>query len=151
MIAKNHLSIQTVGPQFGCQQPTLTTQQTLEEPTARLHAMCCNFLRYSVFLMLMVQLTCWCPCWRCLIHDIWIIKARLWSCCMLEAAAASFRFAVWAFGRATLFELPLLCCVNPVGSFIIHSSDSEDNLTSTPSRELEKMAWERCYCQIMLC
>lgn len=41
-------------------------------------------------------------------------------------------------GYSCLFDLPLLRCVNPMGSFIIHSSDSEHNLTSTLSRETEK-------------
>lgn len=41
-------------------------------------------------------------------------------------------------GYSCLFDLSVLCCVSPVGSFIIHSSDSEHNLTSTPSREPEK-------------
>ena len=33
-------------------------------------------------------------------------------------------------GYSCLFDLPLLCCVNPMGNFIIHSSDSEHSLTS---------------------
>lgn len=44
-----------------------------------------------------------------------------------------------SFGRLLgLFDLPVLCCVNPMGSFTINSSDSKQDLTSARSRGREK-------------
>lgn len=78
--------------------------------------MCCNFLRYSVFLMHTVQLTCWCLCWRCLIHEIWIIKAGFGAGACLKLlchSVLSWRICCClSFWKATLFvwfACALLC------------------------------------------
>lgn len=128
--------------------------QTPRSPATACPHVCCNFLRYCVSLMCTVQLTCCCLCCRCLIHEIWIIKAGSGAAAcseLLWRSVSSWRICCClSFWKATLFDLSVLLCVNPRGD--LHHTQLW--FRATFDLHLPAERWrknESCLCQITWC